>query len=370
MKYNYQEQKQYIIDSYGKYDMNALVLPESKIQTTSRIVQDSVIGSSPSPNFSKHFLEEISNILLTQKIPQIEAPQYNLLSPTVIAPTTTTISRLAIKRIAKAQKKSNRSNVVPTSSFETSKTSYGVERFDSAVEWDPFEINQMRSCGVDAYLEMVEASKIALAMKLDDYRLVGDGSSVKGFLNHDEVPIITNDNNIMDMIAKGEFDAVTDIFIKLRDSILDNSVYMVTPDTFIISEKLFNALNSVRSTAYQQNATNVTLMDYVISQTRIPKERGGFDEMNFMSSKRLMELPGYNAGIKITDADRTRIICARLGGETKTEDKMGYHDWVPFTLYPPVLKDQQVFNQYMEQGTSQFYLLDDKIMAYLDIKIA
>jgi len=369
MNYNYTDAKEQLTQQYSELNITSLLLPISKKQTDSSIIEDSAI-SGVTPNMSKHALEQISNLIITQKIPDAEAPQYGLLSPTVMKPTTTEMTRLARRRIGKVQKKSTGSNTTSTSGVVFSRVKYGGQRFHGGVDWDPFDADMARVSGIDLYMELLEAEKIAMSMDIDHYRLVGDGEGVTGFLNHDQVPIITNDNNLMDLIEKGDFDAVAGIFVTLRNSILENSFYMVTPDTFILSEKIFNALNSVRSGVYQNNATNVNLMDFLMMATRMPKKTGGYNSMNFISSKRLIGLPGYNNGIKITDADRTRIICARLGGETKEKDLMGFHDWIPFKLYVPVLKDLGRFNQYMEQGTSRFYLLDDKIMTYLDIKIS
>ena len=341
------------------YDALSTFIPNSQLNMYGNSFVDSV-ATNYSANYARHMLEDLNNTLIVQETSDTERQLYNLLGKKQINPLSTEISRFAIRHQGSAVEKSYRNNVIPTASFDTSKVTFPTFLFEGGIEYQERQIQQINVCGINALFEFAKTQKEVLDMVVDDLVLVGNGRDLKGFFNHDEVLTITNDSNIMDLIKQGQFSAVKDIFTGLKKAVRRNASRLLMPDTFIISEDLDMELREATSESIQLNATNITLKDFLEKTTN----------MKFIVSKRLCEQDRDNAGIKITDADRTRIICARLGGKTKENELIAYYDYVPFTLFPPIMKEGRMFSQTMHLGSSGFCLVDKDVMTYLDIKIA
>lgn len=349
--------KAYIQNLHKKYNNVNMAHALSPIaEGVNRIITDSAVNYSA--NYSRHLLEEIISVLVAQETSTTERQLYNLLGSTSLNPLSTEVSRFAIRHQGSAKEKSYRNNVIPVASFDTSKTTFRTVIFEAGMQWQERQVAQLGVCNINAIFELAQTQKEVLDMYIDDLVLVGNGRDLRGFLNHNEVDVVTNDNNIFALIEAGNFNAVKDIFINLRESMIKNTFELVVPDTFIIPTTLYRKLKDTTSDSIQINATNVTLLAHL-------EETVG---LKFIASKRLVEYEGDNAGIKITDSDRMRIICARLGGATKQKELMAYYNHLPFTLHPPIMEKGRIFNQSMEMGSSVFCLVDKGIMSYLDIK--
>jgi hypothetical protein len=312
--------------------------------------------STPSANFAVHALDVMLANVVVQKIALSE---YQGLGIPVLPPNAATedvdtddLIRFGVSTTGEMTPDSVLGNTGSIVKSQVESERFRTIGYKAYLRTEERMVRAMRKTGLDLYAQSVAACKDIADRQLDKLIMLGEPrANITGLLNYDGFEILTENQNIYDLIKEDDFPGVQAIFSKLRDAIdSEETQHMIQPDTVIVSPSLFNKLSQTLTKGIQKNATSQNMLAVLESNLGL----------TFKKSRRMREMASVET--------HERIMMGRFGGETASQNLMSFFECQPFTMDAPTILDGKTTQSPFYQDHSQLAISDDEVAAYLDVR--